>query len=67
MFSGALFIKLSLDLDLYAAIGILLFISALFTIGGNIRVYYNDELKNSNLIFFLIGGASAVIWYVDYF
>ena len=34
LFSGALFIKLSLNLDLYVSIGILLFISALFTIGG---------------------------------
>lgn len=39
LFSGALFIKLSLNLDLYAAIGILLFISALFTIGGNLNFY----------------------------
>lgn len=35
LFSGALFIKLSLNIDLYASIGILLLISALFTIGGN--------------------------------
>ncbi len=35
LFSGALFIKLSLNLDLYLSIGILLVISALFTIGGN--------------------------------
>ena len=34
LFSGALFIKLAMNLDLYAAIGILLFIAALFTIGG---------------------------------
>ena len=34
LFSGAMFIKLSLDLSLYLSIGILLFIAALFTIGG---------------------------------
>jgi low affinity sodium-glucose cotransporter 4 len=34
LFSGALFIKLSLDLDLYLSIGILLIISAFFAIGG---------------------------------
>jgi sodium/glucose cotransporter 1 len=34
LFSGALFIKLSLDLDLYLSIVILLIMSALFTIGG---------------------------------
>lgn len=34
LFSGALFIKLALDLDLYVSIGILLIISAFFAIGG---------------------------------
>lgn len=34
LFSGALFIKLALDFDLYFSIGILLLISAFFTIGG---------------------------------
>ena len=34
LFSGAIFIKLSLDLDLYLSIGILLIISAFFAIGG---------------------------------
>ena len=34
LFSGALFIKMAVDLDLYLSIGILLLISAFFTIGG---------------------------------
>lgn len=39
LFSGALFIKLALGLNLYIAVGILLVISALFTIGGNYSYY----------------------------
>ena len=34
LFAGALFIKMYLQLDLYFSIGLLLFLSALFTIGG---------------------------------
>ena len=34
LFSGALFIKIAMDVDLYISIGILLVLSALFTIGG---------------------------------
>jgi Na+(H+)/acetate symporter ActP len=34
LFGGALFIKMYLNLDLYFSIGILLILSALFTIGG---------------------------------
>lgn len=37
LFAGALFIKLYLNLDLYFSIGLLLTLSALFTIGGNIQ------------------------------
>ncbi len=34
LFGGALFIKMYLNLDLYISIGLLLLLSALFTIGG---------------------------------
>ena len=34
LFSGALFIKLAMDVDLYVSIGMLLLLAALFTIGG---------------------------------
>ena len=54
LFSGALFIKLSLDLDLYVSIGILLFISALFTIGGGASaVIWTDFIQT----IFIICGA----------
>jgi len=54
LFSGALFIKLALDLDLYLAVGILLFISALFTIGGGASaVIWTDFIQT----IFMIAGA----------
>jgi hypothetical protein len=34
LFSGAIFIKQSMDLSIYWAIGILILIAGLFTIGG---------------------------------
>lgn len=39
LFSGALFIKLAMNVDLYLSIGILLLISAFFTIGGKCCLY----------------------------
>jgi Na+/proline symporter len=49
LFGGALFIKMYLNLDLYLSIGLLLLLSALFTIGGK-----NEIIKsglNFNKIF----------------
>ena len=37
LFGGALFIKMYLNLDLYISIGLLLLLSAVFTIGGYIN------------------------------
>ena len=34
LFGGALFVKMYLGIDLYSSIGLLLIVSALFTIGG---------------------------------
>ncbi len=54
LFSGALFIKLALDLDLYIAVTILLLISALFTIGGGASaVIWTDFIQT----IFMIAGA----------
>jgi Na+/proline symporter len=39
LFSGALFIKLAMNLDLYFSITILLVLSAVFTIGGKCSNY----------------------------
>ena len=59
-----------LNIDLYLSIGILLVISALFTIGGNFdRVNYSKKLNSDEINVFVKyfkfwkGGASAVIWY----
>jgi Na+/proline symporter len=40
LFGGALFIKMYLNLDLYLSIGLLLILSALFTIGGATAVIW---------------------------
>ena len=69
LYSGALFIKLSMNVDLYVSIGILLLLSALFTIGGVCwRLCFStfDLLKHFLIFSFfltgLAGGATAVIW-----
>ena len=36
LYAGALFFNLAFEIDLYLSIGILLFLSALFTIGGGL-------------------------------
>ena len=61
LFSGALFIKLALGLDLYFAICILLVIAAFFTIGGGASAviwtgnetffFTNSELDNPEKLF----------------
>lgn len=55
MYAGALFIKLLLNIDnIYWAIGILLVVSALFTIGGGLTaVIWTDFTQ----MFIMIGGA----------
>jgi Na+/proline symporter len=51
LFSGALFIKLSLNLDLYFSIGILLLIAAFFTIGGGLSaVIWTDFIQTIIMI-----------------
>lgn len=58
LFSGAIFIKLAVGLSLYAAIGILLFIAALFTIGGGASaVIWTDFIQTV----FMIGGSSFLL------
>ena len=66
-----MFIKMYLNIDLYLSIGILLLLSALFTIGGiqqQKRLHKLNQRKSDFLSFFLFffvllqGGASAVIW-----
>lgn len=49
LFSGALFIKIYLNIDLYLSIGILLIISALFTIGGGASavIWYLTDIEKS--------------------
>jgi Na+/proline symporter len=44
LFSGALFIKLAMNLDLYFSITVLLILSAVFTIGGWFYLNYKYEL-----------------------
>ncbi|XP_036593907.1 sodium/glucose cotransporter 1 isoform X1 [Trichosurus vulpecula] len=51
IFSGAIFIKLALGLDLYVAIVILLLITALYTItGGLAAVIYTDTLQTAIML-----------------
>jgi SSS family transporter len=51
LFSGAIFIKESLDLNLYAAVIILLAIAALFTIGGGLSaVIWTDFIQTIIMI-----------------
>ena len=46
LFSGALFIRLCFNLDLYLSIGILLVIAATFTIGGGLTaVIWTDFIQ----------------------
>ncbi|KAM6166042.1 putative glucose sensor protein SLC5A4 [Erethizon dorsatum] len=65
MFSGALFIKLALGLDLYLAIIILLAITAVYTItGGLASVIYTDTLQAGIMLlgsFILMGFAFAEV------
>ncbi len=65
---GALFIKVTFDLDIYISICILLAVAAFFSIGGwysvflflLFRIYFRK--KCSFVICWLEGGLSAVIW-----
>ncbi|XP_053444440.1 solute carrier family 5 member 4 [Nycticebus coucang] len=65
IFSGAIFIKLALGLDLYLAIFILLAITAIYTItGGLASVIYTDTLQTFIMLigsFILMGFAFAEI------
>ncbi|XP_075389981.1 solute carrier family 5 member 4 [Tenrec ecaudatus] len=65
IFSGAIFIKLALGLDLYLAIVILLAITAVYTItGGLASVIYTDTLQTVIMLigsFILMGFAFAKI------
>nr|XP_008540773.1 PREDICTED: low affinity sodium-glucose cotransporter isoform X2 [Equus przewalskii] len=65
MFSGAIFIKLALGLDLYLAIFILLVVTAIYTItGGLASVIYTDTLQTIIMLigsFILMGFAFAEV------
>ncbi|XP_041584276.1 solute carrier family 5 member 4 isoform X2 [Vulpes lagopus] len=65
IFSGAIFIKLALGLDLYLAIFILLAITAIYTItGGLASVIYTDTLQTIIMLigsFILMGYAFAEV------
>ncbi|KAM9747817.1 solute carrier family 5 member 4 isoform 2-T2 [Dama dama] len=65
IFSGAIFIKLALGLDLYLAIFILLAITAIYTItGGLASVIYTDTLQTVIMLigsFILMGFAFAEV------
>ncbi|XP_006894882.1 PREDICTED: low affinity sodium-glucose cotransporter-like [Elephantulus edwardii] len=65
IFSGAIFIKLALGLDLYLAIFILLAITALYTVtGGLASVIYTDTLQTIIMLigsFILMGFAFAEV------
>uniref|UniRef100_A0A671FCA1 Solute carrier family 5 member 4 n=1 Tax=Rhinolophus ferrumequinum TaxID=59479 RepID=A0A671FCA1_RHIFE len=65
IFSGAIFIKLALGLDLYLAIFILLAITAIYTItGGLASVIYTDTLQTIVMLigsFILMGFAFAEV------
>ncbi|XP_014691204.1 probable glucose sensor protein SLC5A4 [Equus asinus] len=65
MFSGAIFIKLALGLDLYLAIFILLAVTAIYTItGGLASVIYTDTLQTIIMLigsFILMGFAFAEV------
>uniref|UniRef100_A0A8C8Y414 Solute carrier family 5 member 4 n=2 Tax=Panthera leo TaxID=9689 RepID=A0A8C8Y414_PANLE len=65
IFSGAIFIKLALGLDLYLAIFILLAITAIYTItGGLASVIYTDTLQTIIMLigsFILMGYAFAKV------
>ncbi|XP_023600788.1 solute carrier family 5 member 4 isoform X2 [Myotis lucifugus] len=65
IFSGAIFIKLALGLDLYLAIFILLAITAIYTItGGLASVIYTDTLQTIIMLigsFILMGFAFAEV------
>ncbi|XP_060048759.1 solute carrier family 5 member 4-like isoform X2 [Erinaceus europaeus] len=65
LFSGAIFIKLALGLDLYLAIFLLLAITALYTISGGLAaVIYTDTLQTAIMLvgsFILTGFAFAEV------
>ncbi|KAM6155516.1 solute carrier family 5 member 4 isoform 2-T2 [Rhynchocyon petersi] len=71
IFSGAIFIKLALGLDLYLAIIILLAITALYTItGGLASVIYTDTLQTIIMLigsFILMGFAFSEVGGFDSF
>uniref|UniRef100_A0A672FLI0 Sodium/glucose cotransporter 4-like n=1 Tax=Salarias fasciatus TaxID=181472 RepID=A0A672FLI0_SALFA len=59
MFSGALFIQFSLGWDLYLSAGILLVVTALYTIAGGLAaVMYTDALQTV----IMVGGAFALMF-----
>lgn len=59
MFSGALFIQMSLGWDLYLSTGILLLVTALYTIAGGLAaVIYTDALQTV----IMVGGAFALMF-----
>ena len=59
LFGGALFIKMYLNIDLYVAIGILLLLSALFTIGGGASaVIWTDFIQT---VFMVLGALTLMV------
>ncbi len=59
LFGGALFIKMYLKIDLYVAIGILLLLSALFTIGGGASaVIWTDFIQT---VFMILGALTLMV------
>ncbi|XP_038572876.1 sodium/glucose cotransporter 4-like [Micropterus salmoides] len=59
IFSGALFIQVSLGWDLYVSTGILLLVTAVYTVAGGLAaVIYTDAFQT----FIMVGGAFALMF-----